>query len=199
MSLPLSYYESFWPLAGGTPPDNRSEARSAGINYFTLLLDPKDVEVPYDSDVEISNTEPVVSDTYIASDGTLQTNALVRNVVINSLQTDKNNDLQVLGRLFMSSDYVMVNQEAERFSVWQASTESRTPDIVAVDGQNNIVDAFCVDSMSGSPRASSSATASSTPSPENMGPPLSGGAIGGIVAEDELEATLQVAWHKSQS
>jgi len=43
ISLPLSYYESFWSLAGGTPPDNRTEARSIGVNYFTMLFDPKDV------------------------------------------------------------------------------------------------------------------------------------------------------------
>jgi hypothetical protein len=43
MSLPLSYYDSFWSLAGGTPPDNKSEARSFGINYFTMLFDPNDV------------------------------------------------------------------------------------------------------------------------------------------------------------
>lgn len=43
MSLPLSYYESFLSLAGGTPPDNKTEARSSGINFFTMLFDPKDV------------------------------------------------------------------------------------------------------------------------------------------------------------
>lgn len=42
MSLPLNYYDSFLSLAGGTPPDNQSEARSLGINFFTMLFDPKD-------------------------------------------------------------------------------------------------------------------------------------------------------------
>lgn len=41
MTLPLSYYDSFWSMAGGTPPDNTSERRSLGINYFTMLFDPK--------------------------------------------------------------------------------------------------------------------------------------------------------------
>jgi hypothetical protein len=43
MSLPLSYYQNFLSLAGGTPPDDENEARSVGINYFTMLFDPKDV------------------------------------------------------------------------------------------------------------------------------------------------------------
>jgi hypothetical protein len=43
MSLPLSYYDNFRSLAGGTPPDDRSEARSLGINYFTMLFAPNDV------------------------------------------------------------------------------------------------------------------------------------------------------------
>ena len=43
MTLPRSYYESFWSLAGGNPPDSVNEARSFGINFFTMLFDPKDV------------------------------------------------------------------------------------------------------------------------------------------------------------
>jgi hypothetical protein len=47
VSLPLSYYNSFWSLAGGTPPDNKTEARSFGINFFTMLFDPNNVYVSY--------------------------------------------------------------------------------------------------------------------------------------------------------
>jgi hypothetical protein len=43
MSLPLSYYNKFWSLTGGIPPDNKTEARSLGINYFTMLFDPSNV------------------------------------------------------------------------------------------------------------------------------------------------------------
>lgn len=76
----------------------------------------------------------------------------------------------------------MVNQEAGKFSVWQANTVSTNSEYVAVDGQNNVVSDFCVDSMAGSPRASSDPTSILTPSPEDKGLPLSGSAIGGIVA-----------------
>jgi hypothetical protein len=43
MSLPLTYYNNFWSLAGGTQPDNKTEARGLGINYFTMLFEPNDV------------------------------------------------------------------------------------------------------------------------------------------------------------
>ncbi|KAL1792464.1 hypothetical protein ACET3X_008971 [Alternaria dauci] len=111
-----------------------------------MLFDPKDVyyggltiKLQNSMSVKIPNTELVVPDSFIASDGVVQTNTSVRNVVINSLQFDNSNDLPVLGRLFMSSAYVMVNQEAGMFTVWQANTAPKTADIVAVDKQNNMV------------------------------------------------------------
>ncbi|KAH6111002.1 hypothetical protein HBI65_009810 [Parastagonospora nodorum] len=189
MSLPLSYYNSFWSLAGVPPADNKSEARSLGINYFTMLFDPKDVhyggltiKLQNSISVEVPNTELVVPDTYIASNGAVQTNTLVRNIVINSLQLDNNNDLPVLGRLFMSSAYVMVNQEAGKFSVWQANTGSKNSEIVAVDRQNNMISEFCANSTGGSSSAPSLPTSSTASSPQNEGSELSGSAIGGIVA-----------------
>lgn len=75
----------------------------------------------------------------------------------------------------------MVNQEAEKFSVWQVNTVSKTSDIVAVDEQNNMVSEFCANSTDGSSSATSLPTSSVTPLPQNEGSKLSGGAIGGIV------------------
>jgi hypothetical protein len=131
--------------------------------------------------IKIPNTELVVPDTFIASDGTVQTNTSVRNVVINSLQFDNSNDLPVLGRLFMSSAYVMVNQEAGVFTLWQANTTPKTNDIVAVDKQNNMVSEFCASSTGGSPSATSVPTSFVTSPPQNEESKLSSGAIGGIV------------------
>lgn len=127
--------------------------------------------------VIVPNTELVVPDTYIAPNGAVQTNSSVRNVVINSLQTDNDNDLPVLGRLFMSSAYVMVNHDAGRFSVWQANTASKTADIVALDKQNNIVSQFCADSP---PAALPTSTSAPLPQPQTGGSTLSRAAIIGI-------------------
>ncbi|KAF2632492.1 hypothetical protein BU25DRAFT_470146 [Macroventuria anomochaeta] len=169
---------------GGTPPDGKSEGRSFGINFYTMLFDPDNVyyggltiNLLNSISVKIPNTELVVPDTYIASDGAVQTNTSVRNVVINSLQAENDKDLPVLGRLFLSSAYVMVNQEAGSFSVWQANTGSKTSEIVAVDKENNMVSEFCANSTGPTPLP----TSSITPSPQNEESKLSGGAIGGIV------------------
>ncbi|KAL5449777.1 hypothetical protein PMIN05_001190 [Paraphaeosphaeria minitans] len=189
MSLPLSYYNSFWSLAGGTPPDNKSEARSFGINYFTMLLTQMmcsyygslTIQLQSSISVKIPNTELVVPNTYIASDGTVQANTSTRNVVINSLQTDNGNDLPVLGRLFMSSAYVTVNQEAGRFSVWQANTGSKTSNIIAVDKQNNMVSEFCANTTGGSSTATPSPAPPARPPPQFEGSKLAGGTVAGIV------------------
>lgn len=43
ISLPRNYYDSFLSLAGGSPPDGANEAKSFGINFYTMLFNPKDV------------------------------------------------------------------------------------------------------------------------------------------------------------
>jgi hypothetical protein len=77
----------------------------------------------------------------------------------------------------MSSAYVLVNQEAGKFSIWQANTGSRISDIIAVDKNNNMVNEFCANSTGGPPSTTSLPTSSVMPPPQK----LSGGAIGGIV------------------
>lgn len=85
---------------------------------------------------------------------------------------------------------MMVNQEAGKFSIWQANTGSKTSDIVAVDKQNNMVGGFCADSADGSssvvslPTSSASIPTSSSGIPplQNEGKKLSAAVIGGIVA-----------------
>lgn len=84
----------------------------------------------------------------------------------------------------MSSAYIMVNHEARKFSIWQANTGLQTPDIVAVDRQNNMISEFCTNSKDDSfttslptPSVTPSVTPSATPPQQK----LSSGAIGGIV------------------
>jgi hypothetical protein len=132
--------------------------------------------------IRVPNPELVVPDTSIASDGSVQTNTSLRNIVISSLQDVNKDDLPMLGRLFLSSAYVMVNQEAGRFSVWQANTAPMDSEIVAVDKANNEVSDFCTNSAGPTLLPSSSTAPSAQSSAQNKSAKLSGGAIGGIVA-----------------
>lgn len=43
MSIPSSYYENLFRLAGGRYPGNGKETRSQGMNFFTMLFDPTDM------------------------------------------------------------------------------------------------------------------------------------------------------------
>jgi hypothetical protein len=43
MSLPSSYYQNFAAVSRGIPPDGKDEARSFGINFYTMLFDPSSV------------------------------------------------------------------------------------------------------------------------------------------------------------
>ena len=128
--------------------------------------------------IKVPNPELVVYDTTVASDGSIQTNTSIRDVVVGSLQDVNKDDLPMLGRLFLSSAYLMVNQEAGRFSVWQANTAPTDSKIVAVDKANNEISDFCTNSTAPTPLPSSS----TAPAAQNQGSKLSGGAIGGIVA-----------------
>jgi len=128
--------------------------------------------------ITVPNPELVVYDTTVASDGSIQTNTSIRDVVVGSLQDVNKDDLPMLGRLFLSSAYLMVNQEAGRFSVWQANTAPTDSKIVAVDKANNEISDFCTNSTAPTPLPSSS----TAPAAQNQGSKLSGGAIGGIVA-----------------
>ena len=71
----------------------------------------------------------------------------------------------------------MVNQEAGRFSVWQANTAPTDSEIVAVDKASNEVSEFCTSSTAPTPPPSSS----TAPSAQKENSKLSGGATGGIV------------------
>jgi hypothetical protein len=132
--------------------------------------------------IRVPNTELVVYDRTVASDGSIQTNTSIRDVVVGSLQDVNKDDLPMLGRLFLSSAYLMVNQEAGRFSVWQANTAPTDSKIVAVDKENNEISDFCANSTDPTLLPSSSTAPSAQSSTQNKHSKFSGGAIGGIVA-----------------
>ena len=79
----------------------------------------------------------------------------------------------------MSSAYLMVNYDADEFTLWQVDTKATPGDIKAVSPTGQIVDRFCSNTSQVIDVAPSG---SSPPTPRTgSGSALSGGAIAGIV------------------
>jgi hypothetical protein len=184
MTIPLDpYFEAFQNLTNTSITE-----RSFGLAYFSMLYDAGDQ--PYDGDLTISiqsgpsiripNNQLIVSEQSINStNGAMQANGSAQNLIINPVQAINANDLNILGRQFFSSAYIMVNQDAKEFTLW-ASNPTNAVDLVAVDKNGTEVTDFCADT---------STTPSPTPTPTATAPPnssgsktavLSAGAIAGI-------------------
>ena len=43
VALPYKYSQTFQAYVGGEPPDGKSEARSLGLNYFTMVYNATNV------------------------------------------------------------------------------------------------------------------------------------------------------------
>lgn len=77
-----------------------------------------------------------------------------------SLQQVNGDQAAGLGDIFLSSAMVMVNLDANEFTVWQAAEDTGSPQqLVAVDESNKQINTFCAATTS-SASASSSATGS---------------------------------------
>lgn len=80
-------------------------------------------------------------------------------LVLNSIQQANANDLPQIGRQFLTSAYLMSNQDTDEFTLWAANPTS-DENLVAVDSQNQVVEDFC--------SATTSSVQSSTPSAQSM-------------------------------
>jgi hypothetical protein len=93
--------------------------------------------------VRIPNDQLVVPNLTInPQTGQLVANASEPELVINSIQQVNEGDLPQLGRQFLSSAYLMVNQDADEFTLWSANPTANE-DLVAVDTQNQVIEEFC--------------------------------------------------------
>ncbi|KAK2787604.1 hypothetical protein FQN53_005054 [Emmonsiellopsis sp. PD_33] len=185
MTLPNDPY--FYKFEALTQASDFS--RSFGINYYSMLYD--EGTEPYTGDftiklssglsVRIPNDQLIVPEPTIdVETGKPAANVSATNLVINAIQEVNADDLPQLGKQFLSSAYLLVNQDASEFTVW-AANPTRDQDLVGVDTRNTVVEEFCAKNA---PLGSSGSSPSD--SPESNGAPtssksLSGGAIAGIV------------------
>jgi hypothetical protein len=133
--------------------------------------------------VSITNSQVVQPDATILSNGSISYNSTLNEVNIIPLQSLNANDMVQLGRQFLSGAYLMVNQDAGTFTLWQA-TDSSDEDLVAVDEHGAILVPTCAsttsnDTTSMAPDATGSA--SSTTSSSLKSSPASKSPISGIV------------------
>ncbi|KAF2202996.1 hypothetical protein GQ43DRAFT_367939, partial [Delitschia confertaspora ATCC 74209] len=193
MTLPYEYWVKFVDLAGGKPATGigtPTNGRTIGINFYTMLFRPEDVfygdliiSIQNGIRIRIPNTELVVPEMTIAKDGQVEANTLLRNIVINSIQNVNEDDLPQLDRLLFTSAYLMVNHDANTFTLWQADAGAGSPELKAVGEHGEVIEEFCANTTSPTSNETSSrseTSPSSALSPEKRD--MSGAVIGGIIA-----------------
>lgn len=179
--------------------------RSSGQQYYSVLYN--DGDEPYRGDLSINvrngpsirvpNSQLVLPERHISdATGELLANYSRSNLVINPLQDINGHDLSLLGRQFLSSAYVMVNQDKEEFSLWSANPTD-IQDLVAIDRAGDEVTEFCAEPTT------SPSPPSRTPDPSTSGGQSEGlptGAIAGIAVGAVAGLVIIVgglfSWHR---
>ncbi|CAK7227211.1 hypothetical protein SCUCBS95973_006466 [Sporothrix curviconia] len=191
MTLPDDpYFKAMETLTNAT-----IEQRSTGLVFFANRYLPGPAAHVYTGDltitlqsglaIRIPNDQLIVPDRTIdASTGAIVANSSGLDTIILAIQNVNAGDMTQLGRQFLSAAYVMLNQDANSFSVWQANPTTARQ-LVAVDESNTEVTA-CTTSAnetSSSASSTSSSTAStSTPRKKTSTGVIVGAAAGGVVA-----------------
>lgn len=132
--------------------------------------------------VFIANSQVVQPDATILSDGSINYNDTMNEVNIIPLLPPNDKDIVQLGRQFFSGAYVMVNQDAGNFVLWQASGSS-DEDLVAIDESGKPFTPICSSSTAAPPGSNGTSSASSsapTPPPKPSTSSIVGPVVGSI-------------------
>lgn len=118
--------------------------------------------------VRIPNDQLVVPELTIDdSTGALHANGSTPELVINAMQMGNADDLPKLGRQFLSSAYLMVNQDGGSYTLWEANQDTNE-DLVAIDKNNVPVTQFCAANDGTSTTAGAAATQHGTLKPTDV-------------------------------
>lgn len=158
--------------------------------------------------ISIANSQIVQPDATILSNGSINYNSTVNEVNIISLQSVNANDMVQLGRQFLSGAYLLVNEDAGTFTLWQA-VESSDENLVPVNEKGEISSSTCASTTSNDtavnpPGAteSASSTSSSSPSSPASKPSMStivGPVVGGIAGVALLVGLGVFFWMRSRN
>ncbi|KAK1759830.1 acid protease [Echria macrotheca] len=202
MTLPLDpYFGNFETLTNQSLPD-----RSLGLVYFANRYSSNDnvytgdLTINFESgfSVRIPNDQLVVPHRQIdTTTGEITANATGPDLVILSTQDINKNDITQLGRQFLSAAYLMVNLDANQFTLWEANPTD-TRQLVAVDETNAEIASVC-DGNSPPPPSPPPVT---HPDGGGSGSSLSSGAIAGIavavVAFIVIVSAILFVWRRRQ-
>ena len=193
MTLPTDpYFDAIEALTNAS----MNEQRSSGLVYFSNRYLPEEpnvytgdltIKLQSGLDVRVPNDQLIVPDRYIDRAGVIQANPTGLDTTILAIQGENAGDVLQLGRQFLSVAYVMLNQDANEFTLWQANPTANRQ-LVAVDENNTDVTSFC--SSSGSGAGSNTTTSSGTSSARK---PLSAGAIAGVTIGAFVGAAILAA------
>ncbi|KIH93206.1 aspartic-type endopeptidase [Sporothrix brasiliensis 5110] len=207
MTLPADpYFQALETLTNTSIP-----ARSQGLAFFANRYLPG--AAPYTGDltltfqsglaVRIPNDQLIVPDRTIdAKTGQIQANSSGMDTTILAIQDVNADDMTQLGRPFLSAAYVMLNQDAGTFTLWQANPTTQRR-LVAVDETNADVAAVCATTSSGgnndsvnatAPANGTSSTGETTPGSSSSGSnarkPSTGAIVGAVAGGAVVVAAL---------
>lgn len=138
--------------------------------------------------IRIPNHQLVVPN-YVYSDSgelTIENGTTIREVVINSLQDVNKNDMPLLGRPFMTSAYLIVDQDHREFTLAQAKATNSQNYIPIGPPACHSAAPLSTPASATSTRSSPTIPPSTTPSvssrPDTPTAAIAGGTAGGIVA-----------------
>ncbi|KAH8647520.1 aspartic peptidase domain-containing protein [Ilyonectria robusta] len=169
LQLPLDpYFNTFKDLTG----TNVTTASTGGTNMNSMVYKTSEGEEPFKGDLTITLQSGLTvrfpSHQLVVPERTIQQNTgkvAVDGSNANLLLTpDVNPSLSKLGQMFLSSAYLMVNEDADEFTLWEANPTT-DENIVALDENGVKITESC----------------EGAPEEESETPGLSTGAIAGIV------------------
>ncbi|KAH9903770.1 acid protease [Xylariomycetidae sp. FL2044] len=151
--------------------------RSFGLHWSSYLYDggnyfDGDLTISLSSglDVRISNNQFLVPFVDVDRSGSRVFNTSRREFLYNTVYENPS----TLGRYFLTGAYLMVDHDAETFTLWAANptTESQLTPVISANAKEN---------CAGSSQSGTSPDASMRPAQQHTSAALSGGAIAGIV------------------
>ncbi|CAD0084698.1 unnamed protein product [Aureobasidium vineae] len=113
--------------------------------------------------ISIANSQVVQPDATILSNGSINYDSTLNEVNIIPLQSLNANDMVQLGRQFLSGAYLMVNEDAGTFTLWQA-TDSLDENLVAVNEKGEVFNSTCASTTSNNTAVNPSESSGSAPS-----------------------------------